>query len=673
MHQQHQLKPQPYIALLLYITLLYIIPTLINLKPLRITPIKDAVAASFSIDILPTNTNLLAANTNSNPFATEILPPEQAYRFNATVKAPDQLRLNWNIATGTYLYKESFKLELGATTNVTLGPITWPAAIIKRNTIRPSGEIGDIELYRNTLELIVPLQRINKAATQIKLIVKYQGCAERGFCYPPITKRILLNLPAVSEGTPLTLPQNVAAPESTAPNTFSKIAPKQPLSAQDHLATKLTTGNLFGIIITFLGLGLLLAFTPCVFPMIPILSGIIVGQGPDITPIKAFRLSLIYVLAMALTYTLAGILAGLFGQNLQAAFQTPWIIGSFVLVFIALALAMFDLYEIQLPTALQTKLTILSNKQQSGSLIGTAIMGALSALIVSPCIAPPLAGALIYIGQTGDAFIGGVALFALGIGMGIPLLIIGTSAGQFLPRAGIWMNVVKAVFGVLLLGVAIILLERIMPAFITMLLWGTLLVCTGVYMGAFNINAHSASIYDSWGWAKLWQGLGLVLFIYGAMILVGAGVGSNDPLRPLQPIKYTESTNINNSHISFQPINTYTEFTQALTNAKQQKRPVLVDFYADWCVSCKELEQKTFAAPKVAQILNNFVLLRIDVTANNAQNIELMQKLNIVGPPTILFYDRNGMEQRHLRIVGFMPVQQFLNHIAKLQSNIKAI
>jgi thiol:disulfide interchange protein DsbD len=433
------------------------------------------------------------------------------------------------------------------------------------------------------------------------------------------------------------------------------------VSEQDQIAEVLKGGNLWLIVAAFFGFGLLLAFTPCVFPMIPILSGIIAGQGPDITTRKAFTLSVVYVLAMALTYTVAGVLAGLFGANLQAVFQNPWILSGFALVFVALAFSMFGFYDLQLPSSLQSKLAEMSNKQEGGTLIGVAIMGLLSALIVGPCVAPPLFGALIYISQTGDAVLGGVALFALSLGMGAPLIAIGTSAGKLLPRAGAWMDAVKAVFGVLLLAVAILLLERILPAALSMLLWGLLLICSAVYMGALTQLPAGVS-----GWSMLWKGLGVFLLIYGALMLVGAAAGGKDTIQPLRGLAVGGAGGGGGEHAAFKRVKTVADLDRELAAAAAAGKPVMLDFYADWCVSCKEMERYTFSDAAVIQEMGRFALLQADVTANDAADQELMQgRFGIPGPPAMLFFDSAGSELRNFRLVGFKPAAEFAEHLRR--------
>jgi thiol:disulfide interchange protein DsbD len=506
---------------------------------------------------------------------------------------------------------------------------------------------GLLEVYHDQIEIQLPLKRGTGSVTDIVLTTTYQGCSEiTGICYPPIKKSVPISLPAAK------LPASVIS-------TLSEEAAAAPaLSEQDSLAQSLASGNTLATILLFFGLGLLLAFTPCVFPMIPILSSIIVGHGKALTTRKAFTLSLVYVLAMALTYTVAGVIAGMFGANLQAAFQNPWILGSFSALFVALALSMFGFYELQLPSSWQSRLSDVSNKQHGGSLTGVAIMGLLSALIVGPCVAPPLMGALIYIGQTGDALLGGLALFALSMGMGAPLLAIGTSAGKLLPRAGGWMDTVKAVFGVMLLAVAIWMMERILPAGVTMLLWALLAIVSAVYMGAIEGIREGAS-----GWHKLWKGLGLVLLFYGIMLLVGVAAGNSDPLQPVKGLGGGTGASAESSHLTFRTIKSSADLDREIAAATAQGKSVMLDFYADWCVSCKEFEKYTFTDPAVQQALANSVTLQADVTANDETDQALMKRFRIIGPPAIIFYDQSGNELESFRVVGYMPAAEFSAHI----------
>jgi len=576
------------------------------------------------------------------------LPVELAFQVAATASAPDRLRVTWDIAEGTYLYKEGLSLALEDAPHVTLGELVLPPARVETNAVRPDGQLGAVELYRDRIEVAADLQRARVGPSEITLVARYQGCADLGFCYPPQAERLRITLPAAAS-PPRASPAKAVSPAAE--------PPPPGVSETDALAATLAQGKLWVVIPLFFGFGLLLSLTPCVFPMIPILSGIIAGQGERITTGRAFALSLIYVLAMALTYTIAGVLAGLFGANLQAAFQNVWILSAFALVFVALALSMFGLYELQLPSGLQTRLAELSRRQEGGTFAGVAIMGLLSALIVGPCVAPPLAGALIFIGQTGDALLGGLALFALSLGMGVPLIAIGTTAGKLLPRAGAWMNTVKAVFGVLLLAVAIWLLERVLAPAIAMALWGLLLIASAVYLGALQATPATAN-----GWSRLWQGLGLALLIYGGLMLVGAAAGGKDTLQPLRGLGFGGGNEARQA--AFKPIDSVADLDRELAAAAAAGRPVMLDFYADWCVACKELERYTFSDPGVVRALDAFVLLKADVTANDADDRALLQgRFGLPGPPAIIFFGRDGRERRALRIIGFEPSAAFLEHL----------
>ncbi len=559
--------------------------------------------------------------------AGEFLKVDKAFVFSAEWEEATYLRLRWKIAEGYYLYRDKLKFSLES--GGTLGTPLLPASLLKKVPL-----FGDVQIYQQRLlEITVPVQA--EGLETVTLKVQYQGCAVAGLCYPPTMRTVELSLG------------------------------KGAMSEQDRLANLLANANVLYTLLIFFGLGLLLSLTPCVYPMIPILSSIIVGQGKQVTTYKAFIMSLIYVLAMALTYAVAGVLTGLLGENLQVAFQNPWVLVSFALVFVALAFSMFGFYELQIPTALQTKLTLLSNRQQGGTLIGVAIMGVLSALIVGPCVAAPLAGALIYIGQTGDALLGGLALFFMSVGMGIPLIVVGISTGHFLPKAALWMDSVKSIFGVLLLAVAIWLLERVIPGQVTMLLWAGLLIVSAVYMGTLDSLRADAS-----GWRKLWKGLGLIFLVYGVLLMIGAASGNVNPLQPLHNLSvgsnFAEETSDTAQTSQFKLIKGVSGLEREVAAANAQNKPVMLDFYADWCISCKEMEHFTFTEAGVQKLLTNFVLLKADVTPNDEQDKALYKRFGIFGPPAIVFFDANGQEQQAYRVVGFLPAEKFRQHLKKV-------
>lgn len=575
---------------------------------------------------------------------SEDVPPavEEAFQFSAEVQDANTIMARWQVMEGNYLYRDKLQFEIVDNNQVKLGEFTLPAGENKNDEI-----FGLVQVYHHDVDFALPVTRPAGSQTLI-LKARFQGCSETfGICFPPSEQSADLILPAVAAvSTEAT--QNITAEPSAAP-----------LSEQDRLAQKLAEDNILQIFLGFLGLGLLLAFTPCVFPMIPILSSIIVGEGESITTRRAFILSLIYVLAMSVTYTTAGVLTGLLGENLQAMFQNPWILISFSTVFVILALSMFGLFELQLPHALQHRLHQLSHRQQGGSLLGVGLMGLLSGLIVGPCLAPPLAGALIFIGQHADPYLGGIALFALSIGMGIPLMIIGTSAGSLLPKAGDWMNVIKAIFGVLLLGLAIWMLERIIPGWLTLVLWGSLLVVCAVYLGALN-SLH----IDASGWNKLFKGVGLILLIYGSLLIIGGASGSQNLFQPLQRLASSGgAVQAEEAHLEFTQIKNLDELQARLAATSQ---PVMLDFYADWCTDCKTMEKTTFSDPAVVSAMSNFTLLQLDMTDNTEAHQAMLKALKVFGPPTMLFFNSEGQELENYRLVGHIRAKEMLSHLAQM-------
>jgi thioredoxin:protein disulfide reductase len=572
----------------------------------------------------------------------ELLPPDQAFMFSANIKDPHTLRVSWLIAPGYYLYREKLKLELVGTGNTKLDAYNIPRGKPKKDEA-----FGQVEIFYKGVNLNIPLVRSTTTAQTITLQAKFQGCADRGVCYPPIIKKLDLSLP-------------VATQLSTVSSANTAVSSE--LSEQDQIAQSLRQDSLWGILLSFFGFGVLLSLTPCIFPMIPILSGLIVGRGKEISSARGFMMSLSYVLASATTYTVLGVLAALFGSNLQSTFQQPWIIVAFSAIFVALSLSMFGFYHLEVPKSIQAKLHTSSEKHRDGSLFGAAVMGSLSSLIVGPCVAAPLAGALIYIGQTGNAILGGSALFAMGLGMGVPLLIIGVSAGKLLPKAGNWLNATKAIFGVLMLGVAVWMLSRILPAEIPMLLWSALLIVPATYLHATDPLPAISS-----GWCKLWKGVGIIMLAYGLLLLVGFSLGNSNPLKPLQSLALN-STQSKEQGLVFDKISSIADLQQRLQQASANKQTIMLDFYADWCISCKEMEAYTFTDANVKAALKNFVLLQADVTNNTADDKALLAKFNLVGPPGVLFFGTDQHEQKALRVIGYQKADQFLKTLQRVSS-----
>ncbi len=564
------------------------------------------------------------------------LSVDKAFQLSVTKANNKQISLQWKIANDYHLYRERFNFKLMSPEHVTLGKIVLPKGIPQEDPI-----LGKYQIYRNKVQISLPLNHVDKSTKVVTLLVGYQGCSDAGFCYPPETKKLSVDLTSVAHSA-------VAAYSIHEPTTLPM--GKTDNSAQNKITHLLEGKHYFWIALAFLGFGVLLSFTPCVLPMIPILSGIIVGQNKkEITTRHAFILSLSYVIGMAITYALAGVLVALAGSHLTTAFQAPWVIVLFSLLFVVLALSLFDFYELRLPSFLEQSVTELSNRQ-SRSYIGSAIMGALSVLIVSPCVTAPLVGVLTFIAQTGSVFLGALALFMLAVGMGLPLLLIGTSAGKLLPKAGPWMSMVKASFGVLLLAVAIYLLQRVLPGLITMWLWAALFIISAVYL---------------WKNAKVFfKGMGIIFLVYGIILLVGSAAGNTDPLQPLMSFH-------NNHHaavqkLPFQRVKTVADIDAAVKQAAAQHKIVMLDFYADWCISCKEMERNTFSDPTVQHALSNAVLLQVDVTKNDAQDKAVEEHFNVIAPPTMIFF-KAGKELKEARIVGEMGPQDFLKHIEVIE------
>jgi thiol:disulfide interchange protein DsbD len=607
------------------------------------------------------------------------LPPEQAFGFEAIADGPHALRLRFTPARGYYLYRDRTSLRLAAD-GIALEAPRWPAGVRHRDE-----HFGEVVVFFDQVEVPVPLRRVPAAtgAQKVVLTATFQGCQDDGICYPPMTRRVAVELPAADGAAIRPLPPvgatEVATGEAADPGVATSVAPtgessgdpgqgiaaeaaptardlgSDGLAEDARLAAGLSgSGRWLTLLWFFLG-GLGLAFTPCVLPMIPILSGLIAGAGTRLGTGRALWLSFVYVLANALVFTVAGVVAGLVGANLQAAFQVPWVIVLFALLFVALALSSFGLYELQLPAAVRARLGSVSDRQRGGSMLGVAAMGALSALIVGPCVAPPLAAAVLFISQGHDAVFGGLALFLLAMGMGLPLLAFGVAAGRGMPTSGPWMTQVQRGFGFVFLALAAWMLSRIVPGAMTLALFGALALAAAAW--AFN-GTRSDDERLRW----LARFAGLLLAVVGAAELFGALAGNGNPLRPLAGVGGASAAQ---EAPAFRTIKSSEDLDRELTAAQAAGKPVLFDFYADWCVSCKEMEAYTFTDPAVRSALGGFVLLKADVTANDEVDQALMHRFGIVGPPATLFFHGSADERRGLRLVGFEDAAPFVERLRR--------
>jgi thiol:disulfide interchange protein DsbD len=568
---------------------------------------------------------------------SSFLPPDQAFELQVFARDAQTLQASFRITPGYYLYRDKTRFSLAEGTAGRISEVRLPPGEIKDDP-----NFGPTEVYHQSFQTELLLADTTPGQP-IVLKARYQGCSEDGLCYPPIDKTISLSLSAALGNVPDTsaAAQMPAAPEND--NT--------------RIAGLFQQGSFWLIVSFFFGAGLLLAFTPCVFPMIPILSGIIVGRGHKITHAHAFLLSLAYVLGMALTYAAAGVAAGFSGSLISNALQTPWVLGSFAGLFVILSLSMFGFYELQLPSALQSKLTDTSNRLHGGHLSGVFAMGALSAVIMGPCVAAPLAGALLYIGQTHDAILGGVALFALALGMGAPLLLIGSSAGVLLPKAGAWMEAVKRFFGVLMLALAIWIINPIIPLSAQMFLWAALLIFSAIYLRALDPLPHNAHPRH-----KLTKGLAILLLLLGVAYLIGGLSGARDILRPLAELTDRPALTETTHSLRFERVRSSAELDARLAGAA--RKTVMLDFYADWCTSCKEMERFTFSDPAVQAKLANSLLLQADVTENTADDKALLQRFGLFGPPATLFFNSRGQELNDHRVTGYQNAEDFLKSLA---------
>lgn len=589
--------------------------------------------------------------------AAEFLPVEQAFPVFVKIKDRQTLLADFEIAEGYYLYREKIKFTLKNGGSTVIDEVTLPPGDIKNDP-----NFGKTEVYHKPVQAVITLKGDQEKAHQVVVTVAYQGCSEKGICYPPQSKNFNLTLPAappvVSEPPPVAKPAAAPAeakPVAPPPAKVEKAALPKAVSGDDssRIADLFKGGSFWLIIASFFGFGLLLALTPCVFPMIPILSGIIVGQGQHLTKGRTFALSVSYVLGMAITYALAGVAAGLSGTLISNALQNPWALGAFATIFVALAFSMFGFYDLQMPNFIQSWFTKEANQIKGGSVAGVFAMGALSAVIVGPCVAAPLAGALLYIGQTNDVVLGGAALFAMALGMGLPLLLVGMSAGALLPRAGGWMNAVKSFFGVLMLGMAIWLVSPVISPVVHMLAWAVLLIVSAIYLHALDPLHPPVT-----GFKKLWKGVGVILLVIGVALLIGALSGSRDILQPLGGLRAVggEAKAAEALHLKFEKVKSLAELDARIAQAAG--KPVMLDFYADWCVSCKEFERFTFADPLVIDKLRDTLLLQADVTANSDDDKALLKRFALFGPPGVIFFGKGGEEVG--RVIGYEDPEKFL-------------
>jgi len=596
------------------------------------------------------NTSLFGGQGNQFLQVDEALPFSHSTEENAVV-------LSWDITPGHYLYRDRISIR-ALDEGSTAGALEYSSS----GTETEDEYFGKTTVFFDPVEATVPVT-LPANMREARFEVTYQGCAEAGLCYPPQTREVLFYQSQDSGAG--------QAPGSQSDTTQTGATSRVDTDSATGLAGLLSEQSTLVIAGVFFLLGLGLTFTPCVLPMVPIISSLVSGQNTRSTQ-HALLLSGSYVLGMALTYAAAGVLTGLLGAsfNLQAQLQSPWVLGVFALMFVVFALSMFDVFEIQLPRFILEPLNDASQRLTGGRVISIFGIGALSALIVSPCVSAPLAGSLLYISTTQDAVIGGIALLALGLGMGVPLILVAVGGRKLLPTTGHWMTTVKHFYGVMLIAVAIWLIERLVPGWIGLTLWGILIAVTGVQLGAFD--AAKA------GWERTRKGLGLIFFAYGLALLAGAMAGANDPLAPLDPFVAKaapagasgNSAGYNGSHADFIRVEAPSDIKTLLLQAQQQGRPVVLDFYADWCISCKVMERNVFSDAEVIRSLEPFTLLQIDLTDNTNVQQAMLDELGLFGPPAILFYNRNGKEISQQRVLGEMNKNQFLNHIKGLSSAI---
>ncbi len=579
---------------------------------------------------------------------SEFPPPEEVFFPDIFPVDGNTVEIGIRIEPGFYVYKHRITAK-SLSPDAQAGQLDLPKGKLKYDEF-----FGESEVYYDEVIGRLAVARATPEAMDLELELGYQGCAEGGLCYLPQTRVMTVSLPeAVVVGE-----LEAAAPPSGG-------APAAPVSEQSRIAEIISGSPVWFVITAMFGFGLLLAFTPCVLPMIPILTAIIAGEGDDVTPARGFGLALSYVMGMAIVYTAAGVVAVAAGAQVQAAFNQPWVLSLFAVLFVALALAMFGVFDLQMPGSLQSRLATISSNQKSGTVIGAFVMGALSSLIVTACVAPALVAALAVMAQSGDYFRGGLALFAMSLGMGAPLLLVGAAQGKFLPKAGPWMIAVKGAFGFMMLGLAIWMLSRFLPATIIMAMWAVLVFMVGVFMGGLTTLTSESTVPQ-----KLGKGVGGLAIIYGILLVIGAATGGTNPLQPLASVNLGGgAAGVGDAAVQhelpFRRIKTVADLDREIAAASKQRKAVMLDFYADWCVSCKEMEAWTFTDEQVQAALANTVWLQADVTANDAEDKALLDRFGVFGPPTIIFFGTDGQQRRGYEVVGYMKAEAFAEHVRK--------
>ena len=584
---------------------------------------------------------------------SEFPPPDEVFFPDLYAVDGNTVEVGFRIEPGFYLYRDKLSVRV-INEDIRPGALELPKGKLKTDEF-----FGEQEVYYGEMVGRLSLARASAAPTTLEIELGYQGCADGGLCYLPQTKRLSVALPEAVTVTDLSGFPVAGDPVAGTSVAGAPAGDAPPVSEQGRLEGAIASGDFWLMIGTFFGAGLLLSLTPCVLPMVPILSGIIAGEGDNVSPARGLGLAFSYVMGMALVYTALGIAAAMAGAELQAFFNQPWVLALFAGLFVVLALGMFGLYDLQMPNALQTKLATISSRQKSGTVIGAFVMGALSSLIVTACVAPALIAALSFMAKTGDVVTGGTALFAMSLGMGAPLLAVGAAQGKLLPKAGSWMVAIKGAFGFMFLGLAVYMLSRVLPGEVTMFLWAALAVLAGVFMGGLSTLAHEAGAVR-----KLGKGFGLLAIFYGLVLFLGALAGGTNPLRPLASLEFGGGAPGGGAqHLEFTRIKTLADLDRELAAAASAGKSAMLDFYADWCVSCIEMENYTFIEPEVQAALANTVTLQADVTRNDAKDQALLERFGVFGPPTIIFFDDAGRQREGYEVVGFMNAEDFAAHV----------